>query len=123
MNIDYDLNIWGSDSGILYLTAYEWKVYEENGEVVEIQTNSEKFHTAMYVAPENIKEIEFLLKDLYVNNFPLTDLDEWIAFEDVVTEDCPPAIKEFLNSLPSYEFERFGQEERNVSKWLSPQTT
>ena len=123
MNIDYDLNIWGSDSGILYLTAYEWKVYEENGEVVEIQTNSEKYHTTDFKAPENIKEIEFLLGDLYVNNFPLTDLDEWIAFEDVVKEDCPPAIMDFLNSLPSYEFDRFGQEERNVSKWLSQQTT
>jgi hypothetical protein len=123
MNTDYDLNLWSDGKGRLHLTAYEWQVFEENGEVVEIQTNSEKFHTALYVAPENIKEIEFLLGDLYVNQYPLTDYDSWIAFEDVVKDDCPPAIMDFLNSLPNYEFKRFPQEERGASKWLSPQTT
>lgn len=122
MNTDYDLNLWSNDKGSLFLTAYEWQVYEENGEVLEIQTNSKKFHTALYVAPENIKEIEFLLKDLYINQFPLTDYDSWIGYEDVIKDDCPPAIMDFLNSLPDYKPEKFSSQERGTNKWQSHQT-
>jgi hypothetical protein len=100
MNAEYyDLNVWGSDSGVLYLTAYEWELAPDG----EIQMNTEKYWSIDFKAPEDIKEIEFLLGDLYINQFPLTDLDEWRDLDTLYNDKTPKRIKDFLEILPMYD--------------------
>ena len=94
----YDLNIWGSDEGELRLSAYEWTA--SDGDYIE--TNYDKFYTLQLNAPKHIKEIEFLLNDLYLNQYPLTDYDAWIGLDEVLNGDTPETIKLWLNSLPDY---------------------
>lgn len=95
----YDLNLWSNDSGSLYLTAYEWEATPDGR---DLQTNSSVYYTREFQAPEDIKEIEFLLKDLYVNQYPLTDYDAWVDLDDILNKDTPETIKLWLNSLPDY---------------------
>ena len=95
----YDLNLWGEDKARLYLTAYEWEL-DPNG---QLQMNSEKYIATYFTAPEDIKEIEFLLGDLYVNQYPLTDYDEWRDLEDIYNENSPKRVKDFLEGLPMYD--------------------
>lgn len=95
----YDLNIWSQSKGGLSLTAYEWELTPDGK---DLQTNTNKFYTISFKAPQNTKEIEFLLKDLYLNQYPLTDYDTWIDLDKILNEDTPETIKIWLNSLPDY---------------------
>lgn len=104
MNKDYDLNLWGPDENTLHLTAYEWMLSEDG----EIQMNSSKFYSLEFKYPKDIEEIEFLLRDLWVNHYPLTDYDEWRDYDDVYNEKTPRRIKHFLELLPEYEMEQDG---------------
>jgi hypothetical protein len=47
-----------------------------------------------------LEAIEYLLDDLYINNYPLTDYDDWLDIK-VIPDDCPEVIKEFLLELPT----------------------
>jgi len=95
----YDLNVYGPSKGELCLTAYEWETTPDGR---DLQTNSSVYYTRTFQAPQDIKEIEFLLKDLYLNQYPLTDYDTWVDLEDILNEDTPDTIKLWLNSLPGY---------------------
>ena len=105
MNTDYDLNIWGPDENTLHLTAYEWEIAPDG----DIQMNTRNFHHLEFKYPEDVKEIEFLLDDLWVNHYPLTDYDEWRDYGEVYNKDnTPERIKTFLELLPNYEMENNG---------------
>jgi hypothetical protein len=96
----YDLNVWSGDPDELCLTAYEWETTPD-GEFV--QTNNEKYHTIHFVGIEHLKEIEFLMKDLWLNSYPLTDYDTWVDLDEVYNSNTPPAIRDFLEGLPLYD--------------------
>ena len=95
----YDLNIYGPARGELCLTAYEWELTPSGD---NLQTNTKVYYTRSFHAPGDMKEIEFLLKDLYLNQFPLTDYDTWVDLDEVLNSDTPESIKLWLNSLPDY---------------------
>lgn len=95
----YDLNVWSQSKGELSLTAYEWETTPDGR---DLQTNTNRYYTRTFQAPEDIKEIECLLNDLYVNEYPLTDYDTWIDLEDILHENTPESIRLWLNSLPGY---------------------
>jgi hypothetical protein len=98
----YDLNVWSSKANELNITAYEWeKVQGEN----QLQTNTSKSHTITFSYRE-YAEIEFLLKDLLVNNYPLTDYDTWVDLKEIYNDKTPQNIKNWLENLPSYEIPR-----------------
>lgn len=105
----YDYNIWGSDKGEIRLSAYEWQ--ETDG---YIETNYDRFHTLQLNAPEDIKEIEYLLDDLYINHYPLTDYDTWQGLEFLTRGTTPAKIQEFLDSLPDYTIPNYNKEEANA---------
>jgi hypothetical protein len=96
----YDLNVWSSDPKELWLTAYEWEL-DETGDYV--QQNSSKYHSIQFNLLEDIKEIEFLLNDLYVNHYPLTDYDEWRDLDELLNEKTPARVRQFLEDLPAYD--------------------
>lgn len=93
----YDYNIWSIDRGSLTLTAYEWEYYDG-----ELYMNTQNYESITFTAPEDIKEIEYLLDDLYVNEFPLTDYDVWEGLVYLTRPDTPAKIQQFLDNLPDY---------------------
>jgi hypothetical protein len=95
----YDLNVWSSYHNKLTLSAYEWELSSEG----DIQQNSSKYYSITFTAPKDMKEIEFLLDDLYLNQYPLTDYDEWRDLDELLTKKTPEAIFDFLDSLPMYD--------------------
>lgn len=95
----YDLNLWSQSKGELCLTAYEWMATPDGR---DLQTNSSVYYTRTFQAPEDLREIEFLLKDLYLNQYPLTDYDTWVDLDEILNEDTPESIRIWLNSLPGY---------------------
>lgn len=96
----YDLNVWSQSSGELSLTAYEWELSPPGD---NLQTNTRRYYTRTFQAPQDIKEIEFLLGDLYLNEYPLTDYDVWTSADDMLNSDTPDNIRLWLVSLPSYD--------------------
>jgi hypothetical protein len=96
----YDLNIWSGSAHTLNLTAY---TRFRNG-FGHTETNTTHFFSISFSSPENIKEIEYLLDDLYLNHFPLTDYDEWVAPYRFFKQDTPESIRKFLYSLPYYDY-------------------
>ena len=95
---NYDLNVYSDNPNHLYLTAYEWQNCPSGG----LQMNSAKYHSKLFTYPNDLAEIEFLLNDLWLNQYPLTDFDEWRDLEELYNNKTPPAIREFLETLPSY---------------------
>jgi hypothetical protein len=93
----YDLNVWSNEPGELTLTAYEWEQSEDG---TAIQQNSSKYHSKTFT---DLREIEFLLNDLFVNHYPLTDYDEWRDLDELLNENTTPGVGFFLESLPAYE--------------------
>jgi hypothetical protein len=104
----YDLNIWSQAPNELCLTAYEWEL-APNG---ELQTNNNKWHTISFIGIDHLKEIEFLMNDLWVNSYPLTDHDEWKDLDELYNSNTPTAIRQFLESLPFYEVPAIALTER-----------
>jgi len=98
---DYDYNVWSDADGSITLTAYElsfagWPKAEN------IQTNSSNYHSITFKAPQDITEIEYLLGDLYVNQYPLTDYDDWVGLGFLTRDKVPARIGRFLIDLPEY---------------------
>jgi hypothetical protein len=106
----YDLNVWGSSDNTLKLTAYEWETAPDG----QLQMNTQKYHTKPFKGLENLTEIEFLLGDLYVNRYPLTDYDEWRSLEELYNENTPQAIRSFLEALPPYNVPAIALEKENA---------
>ena len=95
----YDLNVYGFDRNLLSLAAYEWELSTEG----DIQQNSSKYHTITFRYPDDLKEIEFLLDNLAINEYPFTDYDEWRDLEELYTSKAPARIRQFLEELPMYD--------------------
>lgn len=93
----YDYNIWSIDRGSLTLTAYEWEYYDG-----ELYMNTQNYESITFTAPEDIKEIEYLLDDMYLNQYPLTDYDDWVKLDYLTRGNTPDRIQEFLHTLPDY---------------------
>ena len=97
----YDFNVWSQADGNITLTAYELSFVGAYGPS-NIQTNSSRYHSITFTAPEDIKEIEYLLDDLYVNHYPLTDYDDWVALDFITRDKAPARIARFIIDLPEY---------------------
>jgi hypothetical protein len=99
MNADkYDFNVWSREANKLCISAHEWE-YSPDG---YLQTNSNKYHTIEFTAPQDTYAIEVILGDLYVNQYPLTDYDEWIDYKDIYLPRSPKALRDFIENLPDY---------------------
>lgn len=96
----YDLNIWSSSANTLNLTAYT-RLRNDRGHT---ETNTKHFFSETFTYPENLIEIEYLLDDLYLNHYPLTDYDEWVAPDRFFKQDTPESIRKFLYALPYYDY-------------------
>ena len=97
----YDFNVWSQEDGSITLTAYELSFVGAYGPS-NIQTNSSRYHSITFTAPEDIKEIEYLLDDLYINHYPLTDYDDWVALDFITRDKAPARIARFIIDLPEY---------------------
>ena len=97
----YDFNIWSQADGSITLTAYELSFVGAIG-FNNIQTNNSKYHSITFTAPKDIAEIEYLLDDLYINHYPLTDYDEWVGLDFVTRDKVPARIARFVTDLPEY---------------------
>lgn len=95
----YDFNVYGQDEAELRLIAYPLgQAMDEDG-VLQPTQNYQDEQTLRLKFPRDLKAIEYLLDDLYINNYPLTDYDDWIAI-NAIPDDCPEVIKQFLLELP-----------------------
>lgn len=97
----YDFNVWSNGDGEITLTAYELSFVGALG-FNNIQTNNSRYHSITFTAPEDIKEIEYLLDDLYVNHYPLTDYDDWVGLDFITRDKAPARIARFIIDLPEY---------------------
>lgn len=105
INTKYDYNVWSDSAGSLTLTAYQQ--YYDASDGNWIRTNTvDNYQSITYTFPEDLKSIEFLLKDLYVNQYPLTDYDDWVNNPWLFFDDAPDDVWSFLHSLPDYELPR-----------------
>jgi hypothetical protein len=98
---DYDYNVYSSEPSKLSLTAYQQ--YYDASDDMWIRTDTTKYHSIEFSFPQHTREIEYLLGDLYVNQYPLTDYDDWVDNVFLFANDAPPMISNFINSLPNYE--------------------
>lgn len=96
---NYDYNVYSDKPNHLYLTAYEWELSPDG----DLQMNSANYHTIEFEYPQHQSTIEFLLDDLWLNQHPFTDYDEWRDLEDVYNAQSPQAVKDFIDNLPAYE--------------------
>ena len=103
----YDYNIWSQDTANLNLTASEW-IVDETG---NLRTNHDKSHTITFRAPLETSIIEYLLDDLYLNQYPLTDYEVWEGLEFLTRGPVPAKIEQFLHNLPDYTIPNINKEE------------
>jgi hypothetical protein len=100
---DYDYNIWSDMPSQLTLTAYQQ--YYDASDDNWIRTNTDKYFSIHFQFPEHNREIEYLLGDLYINQYPLTDYDDWVDNVFLFANDAPPMIRNFMDNLPNYQME------------------
>jgi hypothetical protein len=98
---DYDYNIWSNDRSSITLTAYQQ--YYDASDDNWIRTDTFKYYSITFQFPQDTREIEYLIGDLYINQYPLTDYDDWVDNVFLFANDAPPRIKDFMDSLPNYE--------------------
>lgn len=98
---DYDYNIHSSDPSSITLTAY--RQYYDASDDNWIRTDTSKYLSITFTFPTHTREIEYLLGDLYINQYPLTDYDDWVDNVFLFANDAPPLIKKFMDALPTYE--------------------
>lgn len=100
---DYDYNIHSSDPSTLTLTAYQQ--YYDTSDDNWVRTDTFKYYSITFQFPQDTREIEYLLGDLYINQYPLTDYDDWVDNVFLFANDAPPRIKNFMDALPTYKME------------------
>jgi len=98
---DYDYNIHSSDPSAITLTAYQQ--YYDASDDNWIRTDTSKYFSITFQFPQDTREIEYLIGDLYINQYPLTDYDDWVDNVFLFANDAPPLIKNFMEALPTYE--------------------
>ena len=95
----YDFNVYGESEATLLLVAYPLSQAMDEEGVLSPTQNYESESVLRLKFPRDLRAIEYLLDDLYINNYPLTDYDDWIAI-NAIPDDCPEVIKQFLLELP-----------------------
>ena len=105
---NYDFNVYGDSDTTICLTAYPLKwTYDEayDGNYrMECDYSEGSWISLRLKFPEDLKTIEYLLDDLYINNYPLTDYDDWLTITEN-KEEYPQKIREFLDQLPENKLE------------------
>lgn len=106
MIMNYDFNVYGDTASTLSLTAYPLSLVMNKQGVLTpnqnyLQANQKTLRLAF---PKDFKAMEYLLDDLYINQYPLTDYDDWLDI-GVIPDDCPDIIKKFLLELPTNQLE------------------
>lgn len=97
---NYDYNLYGDSEASLTLTAYPDIVEIHDGvEYLTTDYSQANCFSLKLTYPKDIKTMEYLLDDLYINHYPLTDYDDWLDISEI-PDDCPEIIKQFLQSLP-----------------------
>ena len=105
---NYEFNVWGDSEATLMLIAYPL-VYEDDPDCdheIRLTCNyKDSTRTLRLTFPKDLKAMEYLLDDLYINQYPLTDYDDWLDIT-AIPDDCPDVIKDFLLALPENKLER-----------------
>jgi hypothetical protein len=105
---NYDFNVYGDSDTTICLTAYPLRwIYDEaydNNRKLDCDYSADTCISLRLEYPQHLKEIEHLLKDLYINNYPLTDYDDWLGVSDLEAEH-PTLIQKFLDELPENKLE------------------
>ncbi len=106
--MNYEFNVWGESEATLALVAYPL-VYEtdtdyDNNVKLTCDYSEATSHVLRLTFPKDLKAMEYLLDDLYINHYPLTDYDDWLD-ATAMPEDCPDVITDFLLSLPENKLE------------------
>ena len=97
---NYDYNLFGDSEASLTLTAYPDVIVPEDGVEYLTTDYSEANSISLKLTfPKDLKAMEYLLDDLYINEYPLTDYDDWLDISEI-PNDCPEVIRQFLESLP-----------------------
>jgi hypothetical protein len=106
MTMNYDFNVYGDSPSTLSLTAYPLSlVMNEEGVLMPNQNYLQANQKTLKLSfPKDLKAMEYLLDDLYINNYPLTDYDDWLDI-GTIPDDCPDIIKKFLLELPTNNLE------------------
>ena len=104
--MNYDFNVYGDTDTSILLIAYPLSlVMNEEGVLMPnqnyLQSNERKLRLTF---PKDIKAMEQLLDNLYINEYPLTDYDDWLDIGEI-PDDCPDIIKKFLLELPTNNLE------------------
>lgn len=107
--MNYDFNVYGDTDSSLMLIAYPL-VYEtdtdyDNNLKLTCDYSEATARALRLTFPKDLKAMEYLLDDLYINHYPLTDYDDWLDI-GVIPDDCPDVITDFLLSLPENKLER-----------------
>ena len=100
----YDFNVYGESETTLLLVAYPLSQTIDKEGVLSPTQNYESESVLRLKFPRDLKAMEYLLDDLYINNYPLTDYDDWLAINAILS-DCPEVIKQFLLELPTNQIE------------------
>jgi hypothetical protein len=105
---NYDFNVYGDSDTTICLTAYPLRwIYDEtydNNRKLDCDYSADTCISLRLEYPQHLREIEHLLKDLYINNYPLTDYDDWLGVSDLEAEH-PTLIQKFLDELPENKLE------------------
>jgi hypothetical protein len=103
---NYDFNLWGDSETSITLVAYPHKrrVAPDGNAYIETEYSELQSHKLRLVFPEEIKAIEAMLEDLYINNYPLTDYDDWLDIREISPE-YPEEVNQFLRYLPENKLE------------------
>ena len=110
---DYDYNIWSDDPSSITLTAYQQ--YYDTSDDNWIRTDTENYHSITFQFPQDTREIEYLIQDLYLNQYPLTDYDDWVDNPFLFAVNAPQRIVDFLDGLPTYEMESRNSKEEQYA--------
>jgi hypothetical protein len=108
MTMNYDFNVWGDSEASLVFVAYPL-VYQHDPDYdgdakLTCDYSEATAHALRLTYPKDLKVMEYLLDDLYINNYPLTDYDDWLDISEI-PDDCPEVIKDFLLALPTNKIE------------------
>jgi hypothetical protein len=105
---NYDFNVYGDSDNSITLTAYPLVItYDEaydHNRKIDCDYSERSSHSLRLTYPKHQKEIEHLLGDLWLNEYPFTDYDNWIG-ETELQQQHPQLIQAFLDLLPENKLE------------------